>query len=160
MWGHVLYPRFGYEHNWLNDLVSIMDKTKGLKLSGMERLIVLRETYAIKSGIVSESEMNDPQKPLALVADSDRDGLRGLWGMETRIRQFKLYEIHKHYGYNLTEFLDLPRHIVEFILEEQRDEERKARIAREKAERANKASGEVPSLSSLGKGFDFKPNGW
>lgn len=92
-----------------------------------------------------------------MVADSDTDGLRQLWGMESRIREFKLYEITKHYGYNLTEFLHLPRHIVEFILEEQRDEESKARKARDKAEREAKQHGRLPAnldTKSLG-GFNF-----
>ncbi len=120
-----------------------------MRLNGYERLITLRELYEEGSHIAN---LDDHERPWALVADSDTDGLRQLWGLESRIREFKLYEITKHYGYNLTEFLHLPRHLVEFILEEQRDEESRARKARDKAEREAKHNTKSP--------IDIDPRGF
>lgn len=82
------------------------------------------------------TDLDDPTRPWASVADNDVEGLRELWGISRRRAEFKIYEIHSNYGYNFTEFINLPRWFVEDILQDRRDEERKLRVARENA--ANK----------------------
>lgn len=71
---------------------------------------------------------------------TNAEGLREAWPLRNRIRQFKIYEIQKHYGYNLSEFLELPAPIVEIILEEQRYEEEKLRAKRREIEQKEKAN--------------------
>lgn len=67
--------------------------------------------------------------------------------------EFELYEIHSKYGYDFTQFISLPRHLVEFILNGRRDEERKLRVAREKAERDASKKFEQDSNIPITPGF-------
>jgi hypothetical protein len=120
------------------------------KLSGYESAVLLREHYLDTFKLV---DLDNTDHPWALVADHDRDGLRDLWGMEKRLMEFELYEIHSKYGYDFTQFISLPRHLVEFILNGRRDEERKLRVAREKAERDASKKFEQDSNIPITPGF-------
>jgi hypothetical protein len=76
------------------------------------------------------ADLDNPSKPLALVAISPVENNRILDKLHHRIRNFKRYEVGKHYHLSLTEFLELPRDIVETILSElEADEIAAARVA-------------------------------
>lgn len=122
-------------------------------MSAIEREIVLREFYNEKAGLVSAGEFDDPNQPYVLVKLTKAEGLRELWPMRDRIRQFKIYEIQKHYGYTLSEFFELPRPMVDVILEEQRSEEEKLRAKRLEMERKEKQK--QRNQGGLEAGHDF-----
>lgn len=130
----MLYATFGQKVDAWEALGKLLERAaKSVrKLSGYEATVLLREHYIDTFKL---EDLDTTDHPWALVADHNRDGLRDLWGMEKRLMEFELYEIHSKYGYDFTQFISLPRHLVEFILNGRRDEERKLRVAREKAER-------------------------
>ena len=101
-------------------------------LSGYEVQLALRENYIETHGIM---DLDSTAHPWPIIADGPVDGLRDLWGIEQRLAQFELYEIYKHYGYNFTQFTELPRHIVLTIINNRREAEAKIREARAKAEK-------------------------
>lgn len=129
---------FGHSYDYEGALGELVRQVKGL--DGFETQIVLREFYEELSGIAN---LNDPKRPLALVGESPVDGNHLLWPLYNRIREFKLYEIHKHYGLSLTEFMELPRDIVEMILGDQREEAERQRNAARRAEQ-KLGSGDLP----------------
>lgn len=107
-----------------------------------------------KQGYSLEYDMVDPStliaKELAPVAMSDKTrGLVMLLPTMRRIREFKLYEVHKHFGITLVDFLGLSREYVELIIAElQNDQEivtaLKAKKEREAAEAARHADTKGP----------------
>jgi hypothetical protein len=129
---------FGSSFDYQGAITELIKKTDSV--SGFDAEIIRREFYEELSGIV---RLDDPQRPLALVGESPIDGNRLLWPMYNRIREFKMYEVYKHYGLSLTEFLDLPRDIVEMILNELRDDAERQRVARRRAEQ-KLDSGAIP----------------
>lgn len=133
--GHVLNGRFGLEINQWEKIIELairVYETRPDGISGYESQLLLREMYIDTHQLC---DLDATQHPWPLISDTPRDGLRGLWSVERRLSEFELYEITKHYGYNFTEFISLPRHMVERILENRRDAERKIRDARQKAEK-------------------------
>lgn len=131
---------FGLQVDWYKELAKFVSSlpNSGADMDGYEREIALREFYNEQSRIVSSAEFDDPNQPYVLVKMTNAEGLREAWPLRNRIRQFKIYEIQKHYGYNLSEFLELPHPLVEVILEEQRYEEEKLRANRRRIEEEEK----------------------
>ena len=80
------------------------------------------------------ANLDDPNRPLALIADNPKDGNRLLWGLPNRIREFQLYEIGNILNCSLGEFLSYPRFVVEQVLSEARDRAELMRKKREEAE--------------------------
>lgn len=128
----------------MGELDSVADEYSGLK--GYEIPIILRERYAEKFGI---ADLGDPFKPLALVAESPRDGNHLLWPLYNKIRRFQMLEVHKHYGLNLIDFLSLPRDVTEMILTELRDEAFKEAEARKAMQSKINRGGQVDMGGSL-----------
>lgn len=54
-------------------------------------------------------------RPLALVAHHDKEDVLEGGPLYTHIRQFFNYRLHKLFGISLTEFLEYPPHVVEFL---------------------------------------------
>jgi hypothetical protein len=133
-WGHVLNGRFGLEVNQWASIIELavkVSETRPDGINGYEAQLLLRELYIDTHRLC---DLDTTTRPWPLISDSPRDGLRGLWPLERRLSEFELYEITKHYGYNFDQFISLPRHMVETILGNRRDAERKIRDARKKAE--------------------------
>lgn len=101
------------------------------KLTGFALDAVLKEHYETAYGFI---DPNDPFRPLALVGESHRDGNYYLWNIFHKMRRFKMYEVSKYYGYNLTQFLELPREYNEWILEDLREDEERRQEAKKQAE--------------------------
>lgn len=64
------------------------------------------------------ADLDDEENPYALVACSPVDGLHHLGPVYSRIRDFRLYGINERYNVSLVEFLNLPRHIGDRIIED------------------------------------------
>jgi len=120
---------------WLLELADKISRSKDI--SGFDLDIIIREMYLDKYGI---SNLDDPSRPLALVAMNQKEDYGNGNYLYERFDQFKIYDINKHYGLSVTEFLDLPRDIVENILTVLRDEQQKIKQMRIQAEAAAKKS--------------------
>jgi hypothetical protein len=79
--------------------------------------LLLRDRYETTYGIYNHDvPANDRQLALVgmhLKEDTYRHSL-----LHERIRMFGVNEVHKHYGLNLKEFLELPTDVCSLILEE------------------------------------------
>ena len=78
----------------------------------IERLI--RECYV---DIFNISDLDDDDRPFALVEISNVDGARELGPLPSRIKDFHTHDIGKFMNLSLIEFLNLPHHIVEHIID-------------------------------------------
>ena len=124
------------------ELQKLVDKSHGVGLSGWDIQVLLREHYTDTYRI---ADLDDKSKPLGLVAVSATEGNRILDRMHHRIRNFKRYEVGKHYNMSLTEFLELPRDIVETILSELEQEELEAARIAARAEQEAKRLAQDPA---------------
>ncbi len=86
-------------------------------LDGFSSSILTLEAYDETYGIANY-EYDDPRSPFPLVAMHPKEDYVSGSRMEKKIRAFRKHKIHKHYALSLTEFMDLPRHIAEFIMED------------------------------------------
>lgn len=78
--------------------------------------ILLREAYDIAYEIYDHRN-GSPNRPLALVAHHPKEDYGRHSLLYRTIERYRKYEIYKHYGLSLVEFLELPRDIVEFMFE-------------------------------------------
>lgn len=84
------------------------------KLKGADAQLVLRQFYETKFGVFDHIQ-NADQRPMSTVAlyDTEENGQTSV--LYSRIEQYIKSSILKHTGLNLTEFLSLPREIVQWI---------------------------------------------
>lgn len=96
-----------------------LDKLFGedVVLDGLSSSILTLEAYDETYGIANY-EYDDPRSPFALVAMHPKEDYVTGNRTEKKIRAFRRHKIHKHYALSLTEFMELPRHIAEFIMED------------------------------------------
>ena len=115
----------------------------------MDLALAKKQGYCLEYDMVDQSTLI--AKELAPVAMSDKTrGLVMLLPTMRRIREFKLYEVHKHFGITLVDFLKLPREYVDLIIAElQNDQEivsaLKVKQEAAAAEEARKAGLKGPS---------------
>lgn len=84
------------------------------KLDSISAQLVLRDAYDIDYGIYDHA--NDRSRPLALVGRFEKEDYNEYGGLYRAIYQFNVNEVHKNWGFTLTEFLDLPREIHRLVL--------------------------------------------
>lgn len=80
------------------------------------------------------NNLDAPNRPLVMVAPSAKESLENRhdpW--EDRLDKFKLYKVSEHMGYSFDEFLALPRHRVEMIVDKLRKEQEKIKELADKA---------------------------
>lgn len=122
----------------------------------MDIALVKKQGYVLEYNMVDMSTLVAPE--LAPVAVSDKcRGLAMLMPRMRRIREFKLYEVHKHFGISLIEFLSMSREDVELIVAElQNDGEiisaKKAELERKALEEARTA-GKNPDFNGINGRF-------
>ena len=141
--GHVTYPGFGYEVNSkgiiIKDatmrIVEYLEKQRvpfkrGIKDKGflIERL--LAEMY---NDVFDIADLDDDNNRLALVAYNAKDGLHELGPIYSRIRDYRLYGINERYNLNLKDFLNMPRHITDRIIEDAKLDIAKTSAIRQKS---------------------------
>lgn len=113
---HVGDPRFGLfymqDDNFDDYLKEILNNIA--KLKGADAQLVLRQFYETKFGVFDHIQ-NADQRPMSTVAlyDTEENGQTSV--LYSRIEQYIKSSILKHTGLNLTEFLSLPREIVQWI---------------------------------------------
>lgn len=76
--------------------------------------IITLTCYQTEYGIYNH-ERPDRQRPLALVAYHPKEDVLEGGPLYSHIRRYFNYQIFKHFGLNLTEFLELPPHVVELL---------------------------------------------
>lgn len=79
----------------------------------VERLVA--EMY---NDVFDIADLDDDSNPLALVSYTPVDGLHELGPIYSRIRDYRLYGINERYNLNLKDFLNMPRHITDRIIED------------------------------------------
>lgn len=90
---------------------------KGVKDRGflVERLV--REMYATIFDMVN---FEDEDSPFNIVEVGTKDGFNKLSPTYARIREFRIYSINERYSIDLVDFLNLPRHLTDMMIEESR----------------------------------------
>ena len=83
-------------------------------LDSISAQLVLRDAYDIDYGLYDHA--NDRSRPLALVGKHEKEDYHEYGGLYRSIYQYHVNEVHKNWGFTLTEFLDLPREIHRLIL--------------------------------------------
>jgi len=84
-------------------------------LTGFQAAIYLRETYESMHGF-ADLDAVDPARPLALVAESPRDGNRKMWMRYKRYSQYRIHGIWDIYHISLLEFINLPTADIEWLI--------------------------------------------
>lgn len=80
----------------------------------MDIQIILREAYEIAYGIYDH--VHGPiDRTMSLVALHPKENYNEGSRLYQTIRRYRIYEVNKHFGLNLTEFLELPREFTELI---------------------------------------------
>lgn len=92
-------------------------------LDGYAAAIVSMEAYDETYGIADYS-YDDPSKPLALIAMHPKEDFTTGGPMERTIKDYRVHKVHKHYAMSLLEFLELPRHVARFILDDCMEQEK------------------------------------
>lgn len=83
-------------------------------LDSISAQLVLRDAYDTDYGLYDHA--NDHSRPLALVGRHEKEDYHEYGGLYRAIYQFHVNEVHKNWGFTLTEFLDLPREIHRLVL--------------------------------------------
>jgi len=83
------------------------------KIDSISAQIVLREAYEISYYI--HDHAYGTNHPWNLVLDRVKENYNEYGTLYRTVQAYHLREIHKRFGYNLTEFLELPREFVELI---------------------------------------------
>lgn len=83
-------------------------------LDSISAQLVLRDAYDTDYGLYDHA--NDRSRPLALVGKHEKEDYNEYGGLYRAIYQFNVNEVHKNWGLNLVEFLNLPREIHRLIL--------------------------------------------
>lgn len=82
------------------------------KIDSISAQILLREAYEISYDIVSDDE---PYHPWSLVLERHKENYTDYGTLYRTIYSYRLRDVNKRFGLNLTEFLDLPREFVELV---------------------------------------------
>lgn len=149
--GHVLYPNFGKNADPIGYLTTLVEKVAASKPKGIKGYAVdllIREAEVDQFQLAN---LDDPNQPLALMAMSPKEGNHTLWPMQARIRQYNDYELGKpeHGGLPLDKFLAMPRHLVEFLIAERRENMEKQEQIRRQAEAKQKAEDKSGGLAGF-----------
>lgn len=78
----------------------------------------MREMY---NSIFDIVDFDDEDRPYSIVEIGPKDGFNKLSPTYARIREYRIYSINERYGVSLLEFLEMPRHITDMLIEESRE---------------------------------------
>jgi hypothetical protein len=110
---HTALPGFGLSRiGQKGRLEGLLENASNL--DSMTAQLVLREAYDEDYGIYDHS--SEQGRPLALVGKHVKEDYHEYGGLYRAIYQFNVNEVHKNWGFTLTEFLDLPREFHRLIL--------------------------------------------
>lgn len=77
----------------------------------------MREMYCDVFGI---ADLNNLDNPYAMVEVGPKDGFNELSPIYARMREFRIYSINERYSVDLIQFLNLPRHITDRMIDDAR----------------------------------------
>lgn len=106
-------PGFGLSRVGMKGHLETLLESVG-NLDSISAQLVLRDAYDTDYGLYDH--VNDRSRPLALVGKQDKEDYHEYGGLYRAIYQFHVNEVHKNWGYTLSEFLELPRELHRLIL--------------------------------------------
>jgi len=110
-------------------------------LDSISAQIVLREAYEVAYRIYNHEDPSQcATQGLELVVHHTKENYGEYGPLHQITAKFRFHEVSKHYGYNLTEFLALPREMIQVIFEDIGNEHRRATIAIDAAIEAAKGN--------------------
>lgn len=113
--GHILMASFGVRDT--DEMTKLDHQVMTLPAIGsIITELATRVTYDETYGIFDHTK-HSHERPLALVGYHPKEDLIEGGMYFTLIREYKQYKIKDHFGYNLTEWMDLPKHIADFLIE-------------------------------------------
>lgn len=108
----MLFRRFGRAQQTKKTEVDHL-LSSAQKIDSLSAQILLREAYEVSYEIATSHEVN--HHPWGLVLERHKENYVEYGTTYRTIYAYRLREIHKKFGLNLTEFLDLPREYVELL---------------------------------------------
>lgn len=136
-----MYPRFGEDINPLRAIFDLALNTR-TSLRGYNLDIVLRELYETTYEL---TDLDNDLEPLAIIKFNEvKEGLWELGPRATLMREFSIYNVKEHFGLSWLEFITLPRHECNFMIDHLRKEEARIR-AMAKTTENNLDSGTIPT---------------
>lgn len=85
------------------------------KIDSISAQMLLREAYELSYHIFDHDQ--GTYHPWNLVMERPKENYNKYGTLYRTIHTYRLREVHKRFGYSLTEFLDQPREIVDLIFE-------------------------------------------
>lgn len=125
-----MHAGFGLEENKIEILQELLSKHQ--QHSSVEAQIVLLQAYQTAYGIYDHLNP-DPNRPLAMVGYHPKENYLEHTGFKRAMRRYALHQVHKHFGLNWNDFLELPAPHARWILE----------LSQELSEKRNKALGNI-----------------
>jgi len=111
--GHVGFARFGLDKlSTDGQLDALLRELPAVRPTAAE--IITRACYQTEYGIFNHEQLGS-QRPLALVAVHPKEETMEGSPLYKHIRRFYNYQIHAKFGLSLTEFLEMPPHLVELL---------------------------------------------
>lgn len=125
---HVLNPQFGLDMiNQPGPAEQLAKMTDQPVRDGVALGLMLTEMYDTMYGIFDHSDVNlSNARPLALVAMHEKERVDPHTGMHRLMQRFVRYRVKEYTGLNFTEFVQLPRDMVEHWFDLCRDEQMRA----------------------------------
>ena len=111
-------------------------------IRGYQLDMVLRELYETTYEL---TDLDNDLEPLAIIKQNEAK--EGLWELGTRaryMREFHIYQVSTHFGLSWLEFIKLPRHHCDFMIDMLRKEEARIRAMTQNAENSL-SNGQIPA---------------
>ncbi len=115
----MLFPKFGHSQFGLPSPVDrLFEIIPGGLDDSYQTQLVLREMYETQYGIFNHDDpINERERPLSIVALHPKENWTKWSRLYRTIRRYDFHDIKGKFGLSLTEFLELPREIVELLFE-------------------------------------------
>lgn len=109
----MVFSRFGLTHqDEPSQLDTLLRELPAVRPTAAE--YIARTSYQTEYGIYDHERLHGHQ-PLAVVAMHPKEDVIEGGPLFTHIRRYHSHQIYKQFGVSLTEFLELPLHVVELL---------------------------------------------
>lgn len=126
------------------------------KLPPLDRQLSLQQGYINEFEWVDSSKVAARELAIFTMSDKHR-GLYQIMPKMTRIREFRIYEVAKHYNITLNDWLSMPREYIAMIIEDLQNELILQKALQDKHEREMK---EQERQQAKGQGTPSVPTRW
>lgn len=111
--GHVGFSSFGlHQLNSSGQIDALLRELPAVRATAAE--IITLSCYQTEYEIFNH-EKPHPQRPLALVAMHPKEDVMEGGPLYSHVRRYYNYQIYKHFGVSLVDFLELPMHVVDLL---------------------------------------------